>query len=94
MRLLLLLLLLFRGSVAAAEERAFLEMETPRDTYFIQEPIRLTLRIGFDREFFRTNVVPPNAIVDVTPSMEFIGRFAQWVGHVVLDRDIHVVFFS
>ena len=29
-----------------AEERAFLETETTRDTYFVHEPIRLRLRVG------------------------------------------------
>jgi hypothetical protein len=43
---------------AGAEARAFLEMETPRETYFVQERVRLLLRVGFDRRYFDTNVVP------------------------------------
>lgn len=39
------------------EEYAFLEMVTPRDTYFVQEPIRLQLRFGFDARFFQANVI-------------------------------------
>jgi hypothetical protein len=51
------LLLLCLAAFAHAEERAFLETETPRTTYYVHEPLRLTLRIGFDRRFFETNVV-------------------------------------
>lgn len=51
------LLLLCLGAVAGAEERAFLETETPRTAYFVHEPFRLTLRIGIDREFFATNAI-------------------------------------
>jgi hypothetical protein len=51
------LLLLCLASFASGEERAFLETETPRTTYFVHEPFRLKLRIGLDREFFETNVV-------------------------------------
>ncbi|MEE8107184.1 MAG: hypothetical protein V3T86_16740 [Planctomycetota bacterium] len=39
------------------ETRVFLETETARDTYFLEEPFRITLRIGFDREFFESNAV-------------------------------------
>jgi len=41
----------------APETRLFLETETERDTYFQEEAFRITLRIGFDREFFESNVV-------------------------------------
>jgi hypothetical protein len=53
-----LILLLFLCASAAAEERAFLELETPRETVYAQESVRLALRIGFDRDYFRTNAVP------------------------------------
>ncbi|MHC4342357.1 MAG: BatD family protein [Planctomycetota bacterium] len=42
---------------ASAEERAFLETETPRATYYVQEPVRVTLRIGVDAEYFEKSVV-------------------------------------
>jgi hypothetical protein len=42
---------------AAVEEHAFLEMSAPRDAYFVQEPIRLHLRISFDSRFFETNAI-------------------------------------
>jgi hypothetical protein len=45
------------GAWASAGERAFLETETARATYFVQEPIRLKLRVGFDVRFFEANVV-------------------------------------
>jgi hypothetical protein len=51
------LLLLCLCAFASAEERAFLETETPRTTYFVHEPFRLRLRVGFDRRFLETNVV-------------------------------------
>ena len=51
------LLVLWLGTLASAEERAFVEMETPRTTYFVHEPFRLRLRVGFDRRFLETNVV-------------------------------------
>jgi hypothetical protein len=51
------LLLLCLAAFASGEERAYLETETPRATYFVHEPFRLKLRIGLDREFFETNVV-------------------------------------
>ena len=40
-----------------AEEHAFLELETPRDTYFVHEPIRLRLRFGVDGRFLRANMI-------------------------------------
>jgi len=51
------LLLLCLGAFASAEEPAFVETETPRTTYFVHEPFRLRLRVGFDRRFLETNVV-------------------------------------
>jgi hypothetical protein len=51
------LLLLCLSTFASAQERAFLETETPRTTYFVHEPFRLRLRIGLDREFFATSAV-------------------------------------
>ncbi|MBW2415611.1 MAG: BatD family protein, partial [Deltaproteobacteria bacterium] len=51
------LLLLCLAAAARAEERAFLETETSRDTYFVNEPFRLKLRIGVDRRFFETHAV-------------------------------------
>jgi hypothetical protein len=52
------LLVLLAGAAVAAEERAFVEWEAPRDSYFVHEVIRLRLRLGYDRDFFRTNAVP------------------------------------
>ena len=40
-----------------AEGFAFLELATPRDTYFVHEPIPLSLRFGFEERFFRDNLV-------------------------------------
>jgi hypothetical protein len=40
-----------------AGDHAFVETETARESYFVHEPIRVTLRIGFDRAFFQTNAV-------------------------------------
>jgi len=51
------LLLLCLAALATAEEPAFVETETPRTTYFVHEPFRLRLRVGFDRRFLERNVV-------------------------------------
>ena len=51
------LLLCCLAAVVQAEEPAFLETVTARQTYFVHEPIRLRLRIGFDHRYFETNVV-------------------------------------
>ncbi|MBI1851385.1 MAG: BatD family protein [Planctomycetes bacterium] len=40
------------------EDHAFVEVTAPRDTYFVEEPIPLTLRFGLDRRFLETSVVP------------------------------------
>jgi hypothetical protein len=51
------LLLLCLVAFASAEERVFVETETPRTTYFVHEPFRLNLRVGLDRRFLETNLV-------------------------------------
>ncbi len=40
------------------EERVFLEVLTERSSCFVQQPFCLTLRVGFDREFAESNLVP------------------------------------
>ncbi|MHC4933339.1 MAG: hypothetical protein ACYTGV_14235, partial [Planctomycetota bacterium] len=55
-----LLLFVLGASVslpASAEERAFLETESPRGIYYVQEPVRVVLRIGVDAEYFERSVV-------------------------------------
>ena len=51
------LVVLVLAALAHAEERAFLETVTARQTYYVHEPIRLRLRIGIDTRFLETNVV-------------------------------------
>jgi hypothetical protein len=43
---------------ALAQERAFVEVTAAKDTFYVGEQVRLTLRFGYDRDFFRTNAVP------------------------------------
>lgn len=43
------------GPEASGAQHAFVELATPRDTYYVQESIRLRLRLGFEREFFEEN---------------------------------------
>ena len=35
-----------------------MEVTAPKDAYYVGEQVPLTLRFGFDREYFRTNAVP------------------------------------
>ena len=53
MRLLLLLL----STAAFAGERAFVQTVTARDTYYVNEPIVVRLRVGIEAEFLKANVV-------------------------------------
>lgn len=59
----LLLCILLYGAPAAhaqgpaPEERAFVELEAPRTICFVHEPLRVTLRIGFDAGYFRDHAV-------------------------------------
>ncbi len=41
----------------ANETVAFVELSAPREEFFVQEPIRLTLRFGLDREFLRRDAL-------------------------------------
>ena len=51
-------LLLFLVSTAAfAGERAFVETVTERDTYYVNEPIVIRLRVGIEAGFLKSNVV-------------------------------------
>lgn len=43
---------------AAAQERAFVEVTASKDAVYAGEPVTLTLRLGYDREFFRAHAVP------------------------------------
>jgi hypothetical protein len=51
-----LLLLWFLGVPARETLHAFVEMATDRNTYFVQEPIRLVVRLGIERAFLEKNV--------------------------------------
>ncbi len=51
------LALLCLYAVAGAQQRASLETKTERDTYYVQEPFRITLRIGIDGDYFEKHVV-------------------------------------
>jgi hypothetical protein len=44
--------------LALADERAFVEVVASHASCFAGEPVRLTLRFGFDREFFAKSAVP------------------------------------
>lgn len=80
MRVLLALLL---PGVALAQERAFVEATAPKDAYYVGEQVRLTLRFGYDREFFRTNAVPLFARemeVPVQVQARLPGQPAPWPG--------------
>lgn len=39
------------------EEAVFLEMEVPRSSYHVQEPVPLVLRIGYDAQFFKDHAI-------------------------------------
>ena len=41
------------------ETHAFLELESERATSYVQQPIRLRLRFGFEQEFLRARMVQP-----------------------------------
>ncbi|MBU0756110.1 MAG: BatD family protein, partial [Planctomycetes bacterium] len=42
---------------ATAEQSLFFEVLTERDAYFVQEPIRVTIRLGFDARFFEDHAI-------------------------------------
>lgn len=44
---------------APSEEPAFVELATPRDSCYVQEPIHLTIRFGVEEEFLWTRAVQP-----------------------------------
>ena len=44
-------------STSFDEEPVFLEMEVPRSSYYVQEPIPLLLRIGYDARFFKDHAI-------------------------------------
>lgn len=46
------------GKDVTAEGRVHVELVTPRDTYFVHEPISIRVRINADREFAQSNLVP------------------------------------
>ncbi len=64
MRGALVLAALICASAAAQErevpaaERAFVEVETPRDTCFVGEAVRVRVRIGFDAAWLSSNAIP------------------------------------
>jgi hypothetical protein len=71
----------------AAEDYAFLEMATQRDTFFVQELIRVELRIGVDARFFAENAIQLfHRRLDVPVQLE-----ASWLddlpGAIVIDSD-------
>ncbi|MEW6741545.1 MAG: hypothetical protein AB1486_02205 [Planctomycetota bacterium] len=41
----------------AGEEHAFVEVIAPRDSYYVQEPIPLRLRLGLDARFFQSSAI-------------------------------------
>jgi hypothetical protein len=43
---------------ALAQERAFVEVTAGKGAYYVGERVPLTLRFGYDREFFRQHAVP------------------------------------
>ena len=51
------LLLLLVSTAAFAGERAFVETVTTRDTYYVNQPIVVRLRVGIEAEFLKANVV-------------------------------------
>jgi hypothetical protein len=53
-----LLALLLLAGAALAQERAFIELTAGKDAYYDGEAIQLTLRFGYDRDFFREHAVP------------------------------------
>ncbi|HLQ38821.1 MAG TPA: hypothetical protein VK348_13510, partial [Planctomycetota bacterium] len=46
------------GEAAPADPHAFVEVVAARATYYVQEPVRVVLRIGFDVGFLRQNGIP------------------------------------
>ncbi|MHC5010821.1 MAG: hypothetical protein ACYTG6_07720 [Planctomycetota bacterium] len=47
-----------RADEPSAEARAFVEIVTPRDTFFVHETIPVRLRFGIDRDYFDAHAVP------------------------------------
>jgi len=46
------------GEATPADPHAFVEVVAARATYYVQEPVRVVLRIGFDAGFLRQNGIP------------------------------------
>ncbi len=44
-------------SDVTAEEHAFVELSAPREAYFVHQPIRLRLRIGFEKSFLQERML-------------------------------------
>ena len=51
------LALLCLAALAGAQERAFIESRSERDTYYVHEPVRVTLVIGYDRAYFESHAI-------------------------------------
>ena len=47
-----------RGNEPTPEDRAFVEVTATSDTAYAGEPIRLRLRVGFDRDYFAEHAAP------------------------------------
>ncbi|MFI5401979.1 MAG: BatD family protein [Planctomycetota bacterium] len=71
--------------LALAQERAFVEVTAEKDAYYVGEVIRLKLRFGYDRDFFRTNAVPLFAREMEVP----VQVQAQLPGRQTVNKNVH-----
>lgn len=70
------LLVLITAAAQAPEEHAFVEVAAPRETFYVQERIRLRLRFGLEARFLRENLIPLfRQAIDVPVQVE-----ARWLG--------------
>jgi len=61
----------------ADETRAFVELVTERDSFYVGEPVRLTLRVGYDAEYFKKFAVQLfQQRLDVPVQVEALGSMA------------------
>ncbi|MBD3163216.1 MAG: hypothetical protein GF328_14025, partial [Candidatus Latescibacteria bacterium] len=54
----ILLFLVAAATARGSPPPVFVELESPRKSYFVGEPAPITLRLGLDRGFLETNLVP------------------------------------
>lgn len=73
------------------DEHAFVEISTPRDTYFVQERIELRVRLGVETRFLQTSLVqlfPQRLDVPVQLSAPWIQDLPDLRGAIALPDEV------